>query len=130
MLAVGGSVVAAVLSSACCWLPLVLISFGASAVGVAGFFEQWRRPLLAVACVFLAIGFFVSYRPRRVQSGDCCSPARRAGRLQRTSLWIATAFVVAMALFPQYVGALVSALSPPATASTSEKRVTLSVWVG
>jgi len=34
----GGAVLAAVLSSVCCWLPLVLIAFGASAAGVSGFF--------------------------------------------------------------------------------------------
>ena len=37
-----GAVVSAVFSSACCWLPLLLVAFGASAAGVAGFFEAQR----------------------------------------------------------------------------------------
>ncbi len=36
----------ALLSPACCWLPLLLIAFGASAAGVSGFFETYRPYLL------------------------------------------------------------------------------------
>ena len=38
--ATGGAVISAILSSACCWLPFLLIAFGASAAGVSGFFEE------------------------------------------------------------------------------------------
>ena len=53
----GGSVVAAVLSSACCWLPLLLLAFGASAAGVSAFFERWRPAFLVVAIGLLGAGF-------------------------------------------------------------------------
>jgi len=39
----------AILSSACCWLPLLLLAFGLSAGGVAGFFETVRPYFLAAA---------------------------------------------------------------------------------
>lgn len=34
LVAFGGSVLAALVASACCWLPLLLVTFGGSAAGV------------------------------------------------------------------------------------------------
>ncbi len=107
-LAAGGALVSAVLSSACCWLPLVLLAFGASAAGVAGFFERYRPIFLGVAVVLLAAGFYLVYlRKPACGPGEACSvPNRRLTRINRAMLWIATVFVAAFALFPSYVGAL------------------------
>ncbi len=104
VLAAGGSMAAAMLSSACCWLPLLLLAFGASAAGVAGFFEKWRMPFIAVAVVFLGFGFYVQYR-RQPQCGDgsCPAPSKGLRRFNRSILWLATTFVVAMILFPNYI---------------------------
>lgn len=41
-LATLGAVFTAIMGSACCWLPLLLIAFGFSAAGVGAFFEQYR----------------------------------------------------------------------------------------
>lgn len=105
-LAAGGAVVSAVLSSACCWLPLVLLAFGASAVGVAGFFERYRPIFLGVAVVLLAAGFYLVYlrKPACAPGEACAVPNPRLTRINRAMLWIATAFVAAFALFPSYVG--------------------------
>lgn len=107
-LAAGGAVVSAVLSSACCWLPLVLLAFGASAVGVAGFFERYRPVFLGVAMVLLAAGFYLVYlRKPACGPGEACSvPNPRLTRINRAMLWVAAAFVAAFALFPNYVGTL------------------------
>jgi len=78
-LAAGGAVLAAVLSSACCWLPLLLllVGSGASVASVSAFFEAWRWPLVGGAVVLLGIGFFLAYRPcgvGPVKPASCPAP--------------------------------------------------------
>lgn len=110
-LTVGGSVVAAVLSSACCWLPLLLLAFGASAAGVSAFFERWRPALLVSAAGLLATGFYVVYRRRdSCVDGTCVGAPRSPRTLSKAILWIAALFVAAFALFPTYAGHVARAL--------------------
>lgn len=106
--ATGGAALTAVLSSACCWLPLLLIAFGASAAGVAGFFEEWRPWLLGATGLLLAAGFYLVYfrRARCAPGSACAVPDRRLTRFNKISLWVATAVVLAFGLFPNYVGLL------------------------
>ena len=98
----------AVIASACCWLPLLLIVFGVSAVGVSAFFETLRPWFIGIAAVLLAAGFYLTYvRRDPCEDGEACD--RRMDATRRTSrimLWLATAGVVAFALFPTYSGAL------------------------
>lgn len=120
LFASSGAVVAAVLSSACCWLPLVLIGTGASAVGVAGFFERFRWELLGATVVLLAIGFYLVYRPQAAcEPGSACeTPRPRVRFTNKLMLWVATFAVVLFAAFPNYVGVLVGtgeAAAVPAT---------------
>lgn len=129
-LAVGGSVVAAALSSACCWLPLVLLAFGASAAGVAGFFEQWRVPFIAVAAVLLGSGFYFQYwRRPKCDDGSCAVPSKRLRILNQSMLWVATAFVVAMILFPNYVQHLIGGSDAVAIADRPSEGIGLVVPV-
>jgi len=72
-----GAVVAAVLASACCWLPLALIGLGASTVGVAGFFEAYRSYFLAATVVLLGAGFYYVYLRK-----EKCAPGSGA-RMRR-----------------------------------------------
>ncbi len=107
--ATGAAVVAAVLSAACCWLPLLLIGVGASTVGVAGFFETYRLYFLVGAGLLLATGFyFVFFRKERCEPGSACAiPKPRLRRFNKVTLWIATGFVLVFALFPNYVSFLI-----------------------
>lgn len=109
MLALGGAVLTAILSSACCWLPLLLLTFGASAAGMSAFFERWRPYFAVVAVVMLGLGFYLAYF--RASCGSaCCSPlARRRRRLSRGMLWVSAVIVAAFVLFPKYVGTLMEA---------------------
>ncbi len=116
-LALGGSVVAAVLSSACCWLPLLLLAFGASAAGVSAFFERWRPVFLVVAVALLGAGFYVTYF-RKVQcctAGECATAPRSRGVINQVMLWVAVVFVAGFALFPNYVGVLLDTGSADAS---------------
>ncbi len=105
---VTGATLSAVLSSACCWLPLLLLAFGASATGLSATFEAYRMPLLVAAGSLLATGFYLVYLRKPVcQPGSTCSvPSSRLARCNKGMLWIATVLVGAFAFFPNYVGAL------------------------
>jgi copper chaperone CopZ len=108
LLATGGAVLSAALSSACCWLPLLLLAFGASAAGVAGFFEAWRPWFLGGAALLLGAGFYFAYfRNEACGPGSACAvPNPKLRRFNRVMLWVAMVVVAAFALFPNYLGAL------------------------
>lgn len=118
--ATGGAVVSAILSSACCWLPLLLIAFGASAAGVAGFFEAYRPVLLGITGLLLAGGFYLVYfRTEKCGPGETCTaPNPRTQRFNTITLWVATTIVLTFALFPNYVGYLLGGGDPPVGAET------------
>ncbi len=129
-IAAGGSVLAAVLSSACCWLPLVLIAFGVSAAGVAGFFEAYRPYFLVGAVVMLGFGFyFVYFRQEKcAPESACAAPNRRMRTFSRGMLWAAAGLVGAFASFPNYVGYLFAAptserISTSAHSASAEFRI-------
>ncbi len=105
-----GAVLSAVLASACCWLPLLLLAFGVSAVGVSAAFEKFRPLFLGIAAILLGGGFYFAYFRRQEcgSGGDCSMPNPRLKRFNRAMLWIATVAVVAFAFFPSYVGLLIA----------------------
>lgn len=124
----GGSVLAAIIASACCWLPLLLIVIGASAAGVSAFFDQVRPWFLGASVVLLAGGFYLNYFRRETCEEDtaCAAPNQKLQRTSRIMLWVATAGVLAFAFFPNYVGALLGGASAEAESDAIE-RVTLAV---
>jgi copper chaperone CopZ len=106
-----GTVLSAVLGSACCWLPLVLLAFGLSGAGIAGALESYRPVFITLTVVFLAAAFYFTYRPRpaTVASGDCCAaPGPTSKRrfnpmtLNKVMLWVVTVLAVAFLFFPNY----------------------------
>ncbi len=106
--AAGGSVVSAVASSACCWLPLLLAVFGFSAGGAAASFEKFRPLLLGLTAILLGTGFYLSYRRKPVccAGAGCPAPSPGFRRVNRAILWMAAIAVVVSAAFPNYVGHL------------------------
>lgn len=124
-----GSVGSAVVASACCWLPLVLLAFGVSGVAVSATFEKYRPIFATLTFGFLGAAFYFAYRPKpktaaatsaegsagcttEPAKGDCCPPeGNRTWTLQkfnRAMLWVVTAIALAFVFFPNYVGALLS----------------------
>lgn len=116
-----GAVISAVLSSACCWLPLLLLAFGASAAGVSGFFERYRPVFLGASTVLLAAGFYFVYvrKPACEPDAACSVPNARLTRINRGMLWVAAVFVATFALFPNYVGVLLGTDQLGETTSTA-----------
>lgn len=76
-----GGVLAAVVASSCCWLPLALLAVGAgaTAVGAVTSMIEKFRPLFAVAAIgFLGAAWYFTYfrRPRAAAgkgAEDCCA---------------------------------------------------------
>lgn len=58
----GGAVLMSVIASACCWLPLLLMGLGISAVGASTFFASYRPVLLPTTFLLLAGAWLFTYR--------------------------------------------------------------------
>lgn len=123
-LAKAGTLVSAVMASACCWLPLVLLAVGVSGAGIAATLEAIRPLFMVVTFGFLGAAFYFTYRPRKtaaVAGGDCCATEPAAGdnccapagtrrftmqTMNKVVLWVVTVLAVASLAFPSYVGVL------------------------
>jgi copper chaperone CopZ len=153
-LATLGAIVTSIVASACCWLPLLLITFGFSAAGIGSFFEEYRPCFLTAAFLLLAFAWYLTYRPaigrawrrlsgKEVQrpaeaccaeetssaaASSCCPPAStRRLRFNQVMLWVATAVVIAFAFFPSYAGILLGDGSSQKVAETTAPIVTLRI---
>ncbi len=121
-----GTVLSAVVASACCWLPLLLVTVGVSGAAIGASFEKYRPLFTAVTLGFLAAAFYFSYRPRTQVVSDsgeagCCPPlgaqTTPLHRFNRAMLWVVTVVAAAFLFFPRYVGLIVDHGSPPALQS-------------
>ncbi|MGE3720007.1 MAG: mercuric transporter MerT family protein [Bauldia sp.] len=98
LLAAGG-VVGAVLASACCVLPLALVTLGVSGawIGSLTLLEPYKPYVAAVALGLIGAGFWqVYFKPR---PADACGPDGYCARpestvITQTALWIATVLVL------------------------------------
>lgn len=107
LIATGGSVVAAMLSSACCWVPMLLLAFGASAAGVSAVFGAWRPVFITAAVVMLVVSFYLTFVRRPAAS--CCGDAPSRGqRVRRAMWWVSAIVVAAFVFFPQIAGPALS----------------------
>lgn len=107
----------AIMSSSCCWLPVLLLAVGVSGAGIATALEAYRPIFMVVTFGFLGMAFYFTYRPRRARPGsiataDCCSPqaVQSLGKrrfsmmaMNKAMLWGVTVLAVVFLFFPQYV---------------------------
>ncbi len=104
-----GSITTAAVSSACCWVPLLLLAFGASAAGVSSFFAAWRPVFITFAVVLLSVSAYFTFIRKSPSTADCCAGAPAGtGRWRRAAWFVSAAIVAALVLFPQYVSGLVA----------------------
>lgn len=110
-LVMAGSIFAAIMASLCCILPIVFGLTGLTVFGAAAAFDAWRPYLLTATFGLLAAGFYFAYRAAKTDcdpGSACATPAtQRSGRLV---LWMTSAMVVAVALFPYYSGTVAQAV--------------------
>ena len=100
MAGVAAAIGAAVLSSSCFWLPVLLVAGGASAAGTATAVEALRLPLLGATLVLLAGGFYLLY----IRKQEGCSPAQKRMRsISRVALWGGAAIALTFIAFPDQV---------------------------
>jgi copper chaperone CopZ len=110
---------------------LLLVAFGASAAGVAGFFEAYRPYFIACAMVMLGVGFYTAYFRRKACARDpaCATTNTKLRAFSRITLWTTTGLVGAFVFFPNYVGYLFaaptaeSALAPDIQLATAKFRI-------
>lgn len=95
-LASAGGILAAVGASACCVVPMVLLSFGVTGAWLANFnaLYSYKPYLIATAVTLLAARFFWVYRKRREyrENGTAC-PAAFSSRFNKAALWVSTALI-------------------------------------
>lgn len=99
-LAAGG--LAAVLASACCLGPLVLIALGFSGAWIGNLtaLEPYRPIFIGVALVALYFAWRRIFRPvQACQPGDVCA-VPQAARAYKLIFWIAAALVLVALAFP------------------------------
>lgn len=117
-----GTLVSAIMASACCWLPLVLLAAGVSGVGIAATLEEYRPYFMVITFGFLGAAFYYTYRPKKTAEAagghgccagepaaaeDCCVPGGSRYNMMtmnKVMLWGVTVMAIAFLLFPNYVG--------------------------
>ncbi len=126
-----GSFAAAVVASACCWLPLLFVAFGASAGGLGAMFEKTRPIFLTLAAALLCVGFYFTYfRKERCAPGTACeTPNKRLKRFNGIMLSIAASGVAVFALLPSYLGVFMpgSVSNPSVLRSMNMTKIELAI---
>jgi mercuric ion transport protein len=93
---------AAVIGSACCVGPLVLLALGVSGawIGQLTALEPYRPLFIGVTLVFLGLAFRQLYLlPQPCAPGEACVDPRRVRR-QRQMFWIVVIGLMALIAFP------------------------------
>jgi mercuric ion transport protein len=99
-MAAGG--LAAILASACCLGPLVLVTLGFSGAWLGNFkvFEPFRPVFLSAAAIALFVAYRRIYRPAAAcKPGEVCA-APQARSAYKMIFWGVAALVGASAVFP------------------------------
>lgn len=100
-----GAVLAALGASLCCIGPLVFAVLGIGGASLLVKFEAYRPYFTSATVGFLGLGFYFTYRPRRIakdaQGGpECACEHPRSNRLSKILLWVATGLVIVAWSFP------------------------------
>jgi mercuric ion transport protein len=93
-----GSILGAVLASACCVLPLALVSLGVSGawIGSLTLLEPYKPYVAVVTLALIAGGFWQVYfnKPQVVCDADGYCARPESTLITQTALWLATVLVL------------------------------------
>ncbi len=99
-----GSVLGAILASACCLGPLILGAVGVGSLGAAAALAPYRPWFLVLTASLLGVGFYPAYRPVRQEAcgpdGSCAPPPSRTA--QRMVLWTVSMLTIVLATYPAW----------------------------
>jgi mercuric ion transport protein len=100
-----GGVIAAILASSCCVVPLVLLTLGVSGAWMGNLtaLAPYQGYFIAATLLFVGAGFwYVYWRPKKAceEGSYCASPA--SDRVIKIALWFATT-LIALALGINYI---------------------------
>ena len=105
VVALVGAGIATLGASICCVVPLVLVLMGISGAWISMLtaLDPLRPWFSAIAVLSLAGAFWMLYRPGTscAVDGSCVGPA--VLRRRRRWLWLATAIMALLLLFPYYI---------------------------
>lgn len=92
-----GGVLGAILASACCIVPLALLTLGISGAWIGNLvaLEPYKPYFAVVALVFIGLGFRQVYfktKPACVAGSYCANP--RSSVITKTALWLSTVLVL------------------------------------
>ncbi len=105
MLALGG-IVSAFVASLCCVGPLVFAIAGMGVFGAATLFGELRPYFLTAAIIFLAGGFYFTYRPKKIVCEDGTCKTITSNRSSKILLWLTAALVVLFGISPYFTAYL------------------------
>ena len=103
-----GGVLAAIVASACCLGPLVLVTLGISGAWISNLsaLEPYRPAFIVVALAFMAFAyrqiFVKAARPEACEPGTLCA-LPETNRTYRAIFWVVSALVLFAIAFPYFV---------------------------
>lgn len=87
--------IGSILAATSCCLPLLPFVMAAGLAGTSAFLSEARPYLLVGSVVFIAYGFYQSWRAKQCQ--------RRTSTMASILLWLSAAFVFISIFFPQVI---------------------------
>jgi mercuric ion transport protein len=99
-----GGALAAIVASACCLGPFVLVTVGISGAWISNLaaFEPYRPYAIAVALVCMALAFrkiYAAPAPEACEPGTVCA-VPRTRRIYKVTFWVVSAMVLIALGFP------------------------------
>lgn len=99
-----GSIVAAIVASACCIGPIVFALLGISSAGLITKLEAYRPVISIVTLLLLAAAFYFTYRKKpaeECEDGSYCAKAE-SDKWNKRILWISTILIFIFLTFPYW----------------------------
>lgn len=99
-----GSIIAAIVASACCVGPVIFALLGVSSAGLLSKMEPYRPILSVLTLGLLGIAFYFSYRKKPAEECEegsyCANP--KSDKWNKRILWMATIFIIGFLTFPYW----------------------------